>query len=130
MRNRRRIQRRGPLVIYGQDLGITRAFRNIPGITLLNVNRLNVLKIAPGKGIPIYIFYQGCLEQRSDIESIILYNPCDVVNQSVVKQMTSSKSSWTYQGKAVPFSKVKKSQVFKRIKIKRLPLHTTQTIKY
>merc|ERR1712140_63887 len=48
MRNRRRIQRRGPLVIYNQDNGITRAFRNIPGITLLNVARLNLLKIAPG----------------------------------------------------------------------------------
>merc|ERR1711879_600829 len=41
-------QRRGPLVIYNTDNGITRAFRNIPGITLLNVARLNLLKIAPG----------------------------------------------------------------------------------
>lgn len=48
MRNRRRIQRRGPLVIYSQDNGISRSFRNIPGITLLNVTRLNLLKIAPG----------------------------------------------------------------------------------
>lgn len=48
MRNRRRIQRRGPMIIYNQDNGITRAFRNIPGITLLNVSRLNLLKIAPG----------------------------------------------------------------------------------
>lgn len=48
MRNRRRIQRRGPIVIYNQDNGITQAFRNIPGITLINVNRLNLLKIAPG----------------------------------------------------------------------------------
>jgi len=48
MRNRRRIQRRGPLIIYNQDNGISRAFRNIPGITLINVSRLNLLKIAPG----------------------------------------------------------------------------------
>ncbi|CAH1789070.1 unnamed protein product [Owenia fusiformis] len=48
MRNRRRIQRRGPLVIYEKDNGICRAFRNIPGITLINVSRLNLLKIAPG----------------------------------------------------------------------------------
>jgi len=48
MRNRRRIQRRGPIVIYSQDSGICRAFRNIPGITLINVDRLNLLKIAPG----------------------------------------------------------------------------------
>lgn len=48
MRNRRRIQRRGPVVIYNQDNGICRAFRNIPGVTLINVDRLNLLKIAPG----------------------------------------------------------------------------------
>nr|AFM85470.1 60S ribosomal protein L4-like isoform 2 [Callorhinchus milii] len=48
MRNRRRIQRRGPCVIFNEDNGITKAFRNIPGITLLNVNKLNVLRLAPG----------------------------------------------------------------------------------
>merc|ERR1712018_833580 len=48
MRNRRRIQRRGPMIVYNQDNGICQAFRNIPGITLLNVSRLNLLKIAPG----------------------------------------------------------------------------------
>merc|ERR1719187_1506714 len=48
MRNRRRIMKRGPLIVYDQDQGICRSFRNIPGITLLNVSRLNLLKIAPG----------------------------------------------------------------------------------
>jgi len=48
MRNRRRIMKRGPLVIYNKDNGITKAFRNIPGVTLLNVAKLNLLKIAPG----------------------------------------------------------------------------------
>merc|ERR1712154_666287 len=28
--------------------GISRAFRNIPGVTLLSVDRLNLLKVAPG----------------------------------------------------------------------------------
>jgi len=48
MRNRRRIHRLGPCIIYDQDNGITRAFRNIPGITLLNVSKLNLLRLAPG----------------------------------------------------------------------------------
>ncbi|XP_057616220.1 60S ribosomal protein L4-like [Chionomys nivalis] len=48
MRNRRCIQRRGPCIIYNEDNGITKAFRNIPGITLLNVSKLNILKLAPG----------------------------------------------------------------------------------
>ena len=48
MRNRRYKQKLGPLVIYGEDNGIVRAFRNIPGVSLLNVERLNLLKVAPG----------------------------------------------------------------------------------
>ncbi|EGW04311.1 60S ribosomal protein L4 [Cricetulus griseus] len=48
MRNRRRIQRRGPCIIYNEDNGIIKAFRNIPGITLLHVSKLNILKLAPG----------------------------------------------------------------------------------
>merc|ERR1739838_142043 len=48
MRNRRRVQKRGPLVVYEKDEGITLAFRNIPGVTLLPVDKLNLLKLAPG----------------------------------------------------------------------------------
>ena len=48
MRNRRYVQRKGPLIIYNKDHGITRAFRNIPGIDLLQVDRLNLLLLAPG----------------------------------------------------------------------------------
>jgi large subunit ribosomal protein L4e len=81
MRNRRRIQRRGPIIIYDQDNGITRAFRNIPGITLLKVDRLNLLKIAPGGHVgrfciwtesafkkldSIYGTYKKASQQKSD----------------------------------------------------------------
>ncbi|KAI9296185.1 hypothetical protein K502DRAFT_302661 [Neoconidiobolus thromboides FSU 785] len=48
LRNRRHRQRRGPLVIYNKDEGITRAFRNLPGVELANVNKLNLLQLAPG----------------------------------------------------------------------------------
>lgn len=48
MRDRRRIQKLGPLIVYGKDQGLTRAFRNIPGVELLKVDRLNLLKLAPG----------------------------------------------------------------------------------
>ncbi|EPY87713.1 60S ribosomal protein L4 (L1)-like protein [Camelus ferus] len=48
MRNRCRIQCRGPCIIYNEDNGIIKAFRNIPGITLLNISKLNILKLAPG----------------------------------------------------------------------------------
>lgn len=48
MRGRRHQQRRGPLVIYSEDNGIVKAFRNVPGVELANVRRLNLLQLAPG----------------------------------------------------------------------------------
>lgn len=57
MRNRRRIQRRGPLIIYGQDQGIRKAFRNIPGIDLMNINKMNLLKLAPGGHVGRFVIW-------------------------------------------------------------------------
>jgi large subunit ribosomal protein L4e len=48
MRNRRYVQRRGPLVVYETDNGLTRAFRNLPGVETCDVTRLNLLQLAPG----------------------------------------------------------------------------------
>ncbi|GAA5967311.1 hypothetical protein JCM3765_005598 [Sporobolomyces pararoseus] len=47
-RNRKYRQRRGPLVIYGEDKGLVKAFRNIPGVETANVRSLNLLTLAPG----------------------------------------------------------------------------------
>merc|ERR1712193_48428 len=66
MRNRRRIQRRGPMIIYNQDNGICQAFRNIPGITLLNVSRLNLLKIAPGGHVGRFCIWTESAFRRLD----------------------------------------------------------------
>jgi large subunit ribosomal protein L4e len=40
--------KRGPLVVYANDTGIVKAFRNIPGIDLQNVARLSLYQLAPG----------------------------------------------------------------------------------
>merc|ERR1719167_471052 len=48
MRNRRKVMKAGPCVVYSKDNGIRKAFRNIPGVTLLNVEKLNLLNLAPG----------------------------------------------------------------------------------
>merc|ERR1711908_154104 len=47
MRNRRYVQRRGPLVVYADDNGIAKAFRNISGVEVCDVTRLNLLQLAP-----------------------------------------------------------------------------------
>jgi len=66
MRNRRFTQKRGMCVIYDQDEGITKAFRNIPGITLISVDRLNLLKIAPGGHIGRMLLWTESAIKRVD----------------------------------------------------------------
>uniref|UniRef100_A0A1B6LV75 Large ribosomal subunit protein uL4 C-terminal domain-containing protein n=3 Tax=Graphocephala atropunctata TaxID=36148 RepID=A0A1B6LV75_9HEMI len=66
MRNRRRIQRRGPLIIYGKDQGLTKAFRNIPGVDLINVSRLNLLKLAPGGHVGRFVIWTQSAFQQLD----------------------------------------------------------------
>jgi large subunit ribosomal protein L4e len=47
-RNRRYVQERGVLIIHGEKEGLSHAFRNISGVDIANVNRLNLLSLAPG----------------------------------------------------------------------------------
>ena len=53
MRNRRFTNKKGPLVVYNAKAGtqtppIVLAVRNLPGVDVLNVHQLNLLKLAPG----------------------------------------------------------------------------------
>jgi len=64
MRNRRRIMRTGPCIIYSADNGIRKAFRNIPGVSLLNVEKLNLLSLAPGGHVGRFcIWTEGALSK-------------------------------------------------------------------
>lgn len=56
-RNRRYVERKGPLIVYNKDQGITRAFRNIPGVDLANVSRLNLLQLAPGGHLGRFVIW-------------------------------------------------------------------------
>merc|ERR1712032_472064 len=68
MRNRRFVQRRGPLIIYANDGGITRAFRNIPGVELACVDSLNLLQLAPGGHLGRFcVWTQGAFEKLDAI---------------------------------------------------------------
>jgi large subunit ribosomal protein L4e len=49
MRNRRRVQRKGPLIVYGEDQGLKLAFRNIPGVDVCCIKKLSLIKLAPGQ---------------------------------------------------------------------------------
>jgi large subunit ribosomal protein L4e len=57
MRNRRYVMRRGPLIVYKEDNGITKAFRNLPGIEMCNVESLNLLQLAPGGHLGRFVIW-------------------------------------------------------------------------
>merc|ERR1712167_422951 len=57
MRNRRYVQRRGPLVVYGDDNGIRKAFRNISGVELCDVTALNLLQLVPGGHLGRFVVF-------------------------------------------------------------------------
>merc|ERR1711939_390016 len=68
MRNRRYTMRRGPLVVYNEDHGIKQAFRNLPGVDLISVDRLNLLKLAPGAHLGRFcIWSEGAFQKLDSI---------------------------------------------------------------
>lgn len=56
-RNRRFTQRRGPLVVYSQDNGLVKAFRNVPGVETANVASLGLLQLAPGAHLGRFVIW-------------------------------------------------------------------------
>jgi len=66
MRDRRRVQRLGPVVVYANDSGLTKAFRNIPGIETLNVEKLNLLRLAPGGHVGRFIIWTESAFRKLD----------------------------------------------------------------
>jgi len=49
VRNSRYVMRKGPLVIYGdKSVSLKQTARNLPGVDICHVSRLNVLQLAPG----------------------------------------------------------------------------------
>lgn len=66
LRNRRYVQRRGPLVVFGADNGISKSFRNIPGVEVGSVDRLNLLQLAPGGHLGRFIVWTKSAFEKLD----------------------------------------------------------------
>ncbi|KAJ4812912.1 60S ribosomal L4 [Rhynchospora pubera] len=67
MHNRRYINRKGPLIVYGTEGSkIVKAFRNIPGVDVANVERLNLLKLAPGGHVGRFIIWTKSAFEKLD----------------------------------------------------------------
>lgn len=52
--------------MYNQDNGIVKAFRNVPGVDILCVDRLNLLKIAPGGHLGRLIIWTASAFRKLD----------------------------------------------------------------
>merc|ERR1712150_44069 len=82
LRNRRHVQKRGPLVIYNDDQGLTKAFRNIPGVECIQVDNLNLLKLAPGGHVGRFcIWTEGAFKKLDGL-------------YGTWRKASSEKSSW------------------------------------
>ena len=57
IRGRRHRQRRGPLIVYNEDRGIVKAFRNLPGVEIASVKALNLLQLAPGGHLGRFVIW-------------------------------------------------------------------------
>merc|ERR1712061_766722 len=67
-RNRKHVQKLGPCVVYKNDNGVVKSFRNIPGVNLVPVEALNVLKLAPGGHVGRFlIFTEDAAKALDDI---------------------------------------------------------------
>jgi len=130
LRNRRRIMKRGPLVIYNKDNGITRAFRNIPGVTLLNVSRLNLLKIAPGGHLGRFcIWTEGAFKRLDEIYGTYKQKSAEKKDYSL-PQPKMSNSDLTRLLRADEVQRVLKVKSMERRRrvLKRNPLKCTRTM--
>jgi large subunit ribosomal protein L4e len=78
MRNRRYISRKGPLIVYGTEGSkLVKAFRNIPGVEVINVERLNLLKLAPGGHLGRFVIWTKSAFEKLDA----IYGSVDKVSE-------------------------------------------------
>jgi large subunit ribosomal protein L4e len=57
-RNSRYVMRKGPLVIYGdENAQVKQAARNLPGVDVCHVSRLNILQLAPGGHLGRFVIF-------------------------------------------------------------------------
>jgi len=64
-RNRRYKTRKGPLVVFGnEDNLVQQSARNIPGVELVHVDRLNLLQLAPGSHLGRLIVWTSSAFKR------------------------------------------------------------------
>ncbi|RUS13279.1 ribosomal protein L4 domain-containing protein, partial [Endogone sp. FLAS-F59071] len=85
LRNRRHRSARGPLVVYDEDHGIVKAFRNIPGVELVSVRYLNLLQLAPGGHLGRFIIWS-----QAAFDLLDEFLPSHIISNSDVTRLINS----------------------------------------
>jgi large subunit ribosomal protein L4e len=69
LRSRRFRSRRGPLVVYsGANVPLLKALRNVPGVEVAHVSRLNLLQLAPGGHVGRFLIWtEGAFNELNNI---------------------------------------------------------------
>lgn len=88
MRGRRFTQRRGPLVVYAQDNGLVKAFRNVPGVETANVNSLGLLQLAPGAHLGRFIIWTE--SAFAALDSVYTALPSNIISNTDVTRIINS----------------------------------------
>jgi len=125
-RNRRYTQRRGPLVVLEKKNEISRAFRNIPGVEIAYVERLNLLQLAPGGHIGRFVIWTQAAFHKLDtvygVRGKVGHKQDYVLPRSLLKNpdVTRIINSDEIQSVLRPIIKQKKFQVRKKNPLKNL----------
>jgi len=120
MRNRRYTMRRGPLIIYDENDGISQAFRNLPGVELCAVSRLNLLQLAPGGHVGRF-----CVWSQAALDKIdVIYGDdgkkipaAPMINADIARIINSDEvQSVLNPAKRAPLNRLRKKNAMKSVK--------------
>jgi len=132
-RNRRYVQRRGPMLVLGDNNGV-RAFRNIFGLDIANVNALNLLSLAPGGHLGRFLIWTqsafaqldkifGTFTQESAVKKGFMLPAPQLTNCDVTRIMRSEEVRRALKPKKLTQKKAsKKAQPSNGMKNRRLRL--------
>jgi len=92
LRNKRFVQKKGPLVVVDDNQeNLRRALRNVPGVDVLNVNRLNLLELAPGGQLGrLTVWTEGAFARLNNVFGTYRYNGKQKEGYSLARPVLSN----------------------------------------
>jgi large subunit ribosomal protein L4e len=122
-RNRRYVQKRGPLIVYNEQSPLTKAFRNIPGVETSAVSRLNLLQLAPGGHLGRFIIWtKDAFENLNNIFGTYKKTSTQKLGYKLPRPIVSNADLTRVINSDEIQSVLRPKQTVKRIQRKRNPL--------